>query len=555
MLQHLSIRNVVLISACDIPFEDGLCVLTGETGAGKSILLDALGLAIGMRADSGLLRHGEDQASVTAEFDIRGATETLEVMSDLGLEPDDSLIIRRMLHADGKNRCFANDQPISVAGLKRLGETLVEVHGQHDQRGLLDTRTHLLMIDAYGRLSAEREQVSEAYEIWHAKRMERDAMLARIEDGLREQDYLQHLCDELSALAPQPDEEETLSHLRSTMMQGEKISETIQNALNELQGNADIEAALRTAQRLLMRSAAPMAERFAPAIDALERAQVEVQESLAVLERLQRESEYDPQKLEQIEERLFALKAAGRKYHLPVHELPHLLAEAKAKLDAIDHQHHRIAALDAAVNEARTAYLNAAQKLSDERAGAAGRLQRALMKELAPLKMEACRFRVVQEELTEPHWSAIGTDSMRFEAATNAGQAYAPLHKIASGGELSRFMLALKVALASIKSTRTLIFDEIDTGTGGAVADAIGARLAMLSDHAQVLVVTHLPQVAARGTLHLNIGKTTRKGQTFTQVHVLDVDGRKEELARMLAGAEVTDEARSAANRLMQAAG
>lgn len=566
MLTHLAIRHVVLIEAADIPFTEGLCVLTGETGAGKSILLDALGLALGARADAALVRHGQPQASVTACFDLTQTRRTRAVLRELGLEAEDELVIRRTVQAEGKSRCFVNDQPVSVTALKRIGETLVEIHGQHEQRGLLDMRSHLDLLDDYGGLSEPRAAVADAYESWQAMQRELDQLRRRIAEAEREQDYLQHMADELRALAAEPGEAERLAHERTAMMQGEKRAGLLQDALDELQGEAGqpVEAVLRGVQRLLTRgapagdgggSSSGGVSAFDPVLDALERAQVELQDATAGLERLLEESAYDPQRLEAIEERLFAIKGAARKYQVEPDDLAALCEQAEAQLQTLDTQQHRIAELERSVSDALREYLNDAQELSDARGLAAQRLQKALMKELEPLKMGKCRFRVVQEELAREHWSARGTDHVRFEAATNAGQAYAPLHKIASGGELSRFMLALKVVLSGVKSTPTLIFDEIDTGTGGAVADAIGARLALLSDMAQILTVTHLPQVAARGNHHLFIAKATRGQTTRTTVEVLDVPQRKEELARMLAGADVTDEARGAAQRLMEAAG
>lgn len=556
MLTHLSIRNVVLIESAEIPFDEGLCVLTGETGAGKSILLDALGLALGERAAAQLVRHGERQASVTACFDISHATRARETLIELGFNPEDELVIRRSLSNEGKSRCFINDQPVSVTGLKRLGEALVEIHGQHDQRGLLDMRTHLDLLDAYGGLEESRALTAAAYDDWQAIRDELTRLQRLIEQAEREQDYLRHLVDELDALDAQPGEADALTEARTVMMQGEKLSNTFHEALAELQsGSIPVEAALNAAQRLLLRSNLPGIAQGDAVIEALERAQHEVQLATQGLERLLEEGAYNPQELERTEERLFAIKAAARKYQVEPDGLAALREDAREKLGTLDTQQHRMAALIAAQQEAENAYLAHANQLSEARGLAAQRLQKTLITELDPLKMSKCRFRVVQEELPREHWGPRGTDHVRFEAATNAGQAYAPLHKIASGGELSRFMLALKVVLASLKSTSTLIFDEIDTGTGGAVADAIGARLALLSDNAQILVVTHLPQVAARGNHHLFIAKSTREDTTHTAIRVLDVAERKEELARMLAGAEVTEEARGAAQKLMEAAG
>ncbi|MCI5050022.1 MAG: DNA repair protein RecN [Rickettsiales bacterium] len=555
MLQHLSIRNIVLIETCDINFDDGLCVLTGETGAGKSILLDSLGLALGARAESGLIREGEKQASVTAQFHITPDSESSKALNDLGLEHDDFLIIRRTLSSDGKNRCFINDQPVGVNALRRIGETLVEIHGQHDQRGLLDASTHLDMLDAYGRLEQQRADVAEAYQNWRAMRQEMESLVDRIEESKREQDYLTHMRNELSSLHPQAGEEEELSDYRATMMQSEKLADTIKEAMNDLDGATSVQGALQSAQRVLSRSSLQASSRFEPVVESLERALIEVQDAITQLETVRDETEYDPIRLDEIEERLFALKGAGRKYNTPVDELPALLEDVEEKLSTLENQQYSISALESQVAQARQEFLEAAQIISDARAHAAQRLQRALMKELAPLKMERCRFRVVQEELSETQWNMRGTDAIRFEVATNSGQNYAPMHKIASGGELSRFMLALKVVLSSLKTTPTLIFDEIDTGTGGAVADAIGARLALLSDNLQVLVVTHLPQVAARGTHHLFIEKNAYRDHVNTEVRELSVTERKEELARMLAGATVTDEARGAARRLMEAVG
>jgi DNA repair protein RecN (Recombination protein N) len=528
-------------------------VLTGETGAGKSILLDSLGLALGMRADAGLVRAGQNQASVTATFDIANLEAPRLILQELGLDADDMIIVRRMVAEDGKSRCFINDQSVSVTALKRIGETLVEIHGQHDQRGLLDMRTHMQLVDDYGRHGAAVTRMQSAYLRWQSVRSELQQLRLSIEESIREQDYLRHMAGELRSLDARPGEEEELATLRLTMMQSEKLSETITSALESLQSHPAAETQIQSAQRLLIRAGGNEL-RFQTVIDALERAQVELQEAVGQLESQQRSIPYDQARLEEIEERLFALKAMARKYHVSADELPGLLAEVEGKLTTLDSQSERIAALETQVNAVRADYLAAAQILSDKRAQSAQKLQKALAKELEPLKMGRCRFRVVQEELKEEQWSANGTDSIRFEAATNPGQPYAALHKIASGGELSRFMLALKVVLASVKSTPTLIFDEVDTGTGGAVADAIGARLAILSDTAQVLVVTHLPQVAARGTQHLFIEKSERKKQTQTAVRTLDVAERKEELARMLAGAIVTDEARGAAVKLLEAA-
>lgn len=556
MLQRLSIRHVVLIASCDIEFEEGLCVLTGETGAGKSILLDALGLVLGGRGDAKLIRSGETSASVTAEFDVSGNQDVAAMLEELGLEEAEHLIIRRTLTGDGKTRCLVNDATVSVSGLRRLGELLVEIHGQHDQRGLLDPHSHLLVLDAYGKLETRRAKTTAAYRRWKEARDALYALQADIERAGKEQDYLQHIRRELAELQPQAGEEEQLTSQRTLMMQGEKFASTIADTLAELNTAVPVETALRTAQRILMRSNLQGAEQFAPTVEALERAQLEVQEVTSQLERLRETALYDPAKLEQIEERLFALKAAARKHQVSIAELPALLAEVEGKLDIAEGAQAEMKTVEQRVSVTRTAYMVEARALAEARGKAAQKLQSALVKELSPLKMQRTRFRVVQEELPESQWGSSGTDSVRFEAATNLGQDYAALHKIASGGELSRFMLAMKVVLSQAGSMPTFIFDEVDTGTGGAVADAIGARLSLLADKAQVIVVTHAPQVAARGNHHLFIEKKEKAGQTFTKVTELSVEQRKEELARMLAGAQVTEEARNAASKLMhQAAG
>lgn len=557
MLSRLSIRNIVLIQACDIELSRGLCVLSGETGAGKSILLDALGLALGARGDAGLVRTGEAQGSVTAEFDIAQNHAAKQALAELELEAAESLIIRRGIGADGKTRCLVNDQPVTVAGLKKLGETLVEVHGQHDQRGLQDSTVHRSLLDEYGALGVKRKSVAEAYRTW---KMRADAMAqvkAEIEKTAREQEYLQHMRSELAQLAPQPGEEEALTQQRTTMMQSEKLFDVLNEAIGELNHGKGVTGSLRSAQRILVRS--PLAERFAAVVEGLEKAALEAEEAQYALEKCGHDAAFSPEKLEQVEERLFALKAAGRKYNLPVDELATLYQEVRDKLALIDSQEHRLEQLAREEAEAKEAFKAAAQKLSAERAKAAIKLEKAIMQELAPLKMEHTRFRVRLEPLLEANWSEWGADGVHFECATNVTKGakdvpYAPLNRIASGGELSRFMLAMKVALSSVRSVPTLIFDEIDTGTGGAVAAAIGERLSLLGEAAQVLVVTHLPQVAARGNQHLHVAKQQKAKQVTTTVEALTPEARQEELARMLAGATVTPEARRAAQKLLEPA-
>ncbi len=552
MLTNLTIRNIVLIEQCDISFTRGLCVLTGETGAGKSILLDALGLVLGTRAETRLIRHGKDRASVGAVFDISDNKDAKTILDELGIEQADELVIRRAITPDGKTKCFVNDTPVGVAALKSLGSTLVEVHGQHDGQGLLDPSTHREILDLYGELQDAGEKVAEAHGRWASSRENLEEAQKKIEAAEREKDYLQHMQKELSNLSPKPDEETELAEKRTQMMQSEKLAEALNDALTELRSGKGTIGMLSSAQRILSRSA--LNASFTAAIEYLERASNEIQEAENSIENILRDSQYDPAKLEQIEERLFTLRAVARKYNVTPDQLPVLLSEVNEKLGSLSHQEHQLAALQQALEKAKSDYQSAAEKLSKARKKAAGNLEKAVMGELDSLKMGATKFSIVIEALPEDRWSSNGIDFVQFQAATNKGASLAPLHKIASGGELSRFMLAMKVALARVKSTSSIIFDEIDTGTGGAVADAIGKRLARLGQTHQVLVVTHLPQVAALGNHHLLILKEEKSKATYTQVRVLSAGERKEELARMLAGAEITSEARKAAEKLLQAA-
>ena len=555
MLKELAIRNIVLIDACDIVLASGLCVLTGETGAGKSILLDALGLALGGRFEARLLRNGAASASVSATFDIVRNESAKAALAELGLEDTDEIIVRRTLSADGKTRCFINDAAVSVGGLKSLGDTLIEIHGQHDGRGLLDPATHRLILDAYGGLEPLVDVTQAAYKQWrHCLDLVSQAQSA-LEAAAREKEYLQHMQKELSALAPQEGEEETLADTRTRMMQSEKLAETLNDARNELLAGKGAAGMLASSQRILTRSALGADGRFAAVVELLERAGEELAEAETQIEKLLGAAEYNPSKLEQIEERLFLLRGVARKYTTDAHGLVQLLAEVSGKLESLKHGQHHLQELEQAAKNAGALYVKQAQKLSTARGKAAKSLEKAVALELGSLKMAATVFKVALDALPEERFSPSGIDAVQFLAATNKGTALAPLHKIASGGELSRFMLAMKVALAKIKSTPTLIFDEIDTGTGGAVADAIGQRLAKLSEFQQVLVVTHLPQVAARGSHHLRVLKEEKRGLTFTRVDTLSSQSRSEEIARMLAGETVTSEARKAAEKLLQAAG
>ncbi|MBV1797111.1 DNA repair protein RecN [Siccirubricoccus sp. G192] len=554
MLASLAIRDVVLIERLDLSFGPGLTVLTGETGAGKSILLDSLGLACGMRAEAGMVRLGQSQCSVAAGFLPPEGHPAFSLLADQEIEPEEMLVLRRVVQADGRSRAFVNDQPVAVALLRRLAATLVEVQGQHDQVGLADPATHAGLLDAFGGLEPRRQAVATAWRAWRDAERALTEARAAIAAAQRDEEFLRHAVEELSALAPEEGEEEELSRERQRLQQGERRNETIATAMSELQprdrrrgGPGD---ALRGAARALERLPAPN-EEAQPILTHLAIAQDALAEAETLLERLLQEGGPDPRRLEQLEDRLFGLRAAGRKHGVPVVELPALLASLKERLGALDAGTGRVAALEATAKAARAAYLAAGQALSEARREAAGRLEAALAKELPPLKLDRARFVVEVAAREESGWAADGLDRVTFLVSTNPGQAPGRLEKIASGGELSRLMLALKVVLARGSPVPTLIFDEVDAGIGGATAAAVGDRLARVAERLQVLVVTHSPQVAARGAQQLRVAKRLKGERAATLVEPLDKRERREEIARMLAGERVTDAARAAADSLL----
>jgi len=552
MLTALSIRNIVLIEALDLDFAAGLGVLTGETGAGKSILLDSLGLALGMRADSGLVRHGEAQASVTATFEPGEAAPRLAALAEesgLSLEPGEPLIIRRTLKADGGSRAFLNDQPCSAALLREIGAMLVEIHGQHDDRGLLNPSGHRALLDSFGR--CDGAGVTGAHEAWRTAANALERAREDVAHAVRDRDYLTHVVAELTAFAPEPGEEEALASERAAMQKGAKLGEDL-TAIGDLLGGSDGGLAqLRQAARRLDRIA-PEHETLAEALAALDRAVIEASEAEEALERAGEALSFDPARLEAVETRLFDLRALARKHQVAADDLAALAEELAGRLARIEAGAEGLAGLERAERQARVAYEAAARALSVQRTEAAARLDAAVAGELAPLKLDAARFRTVIDPLAETQWGPQGMDRVEFTISTNPGAPFAPLIKIASGGELSRFILALKVALAEQGGARTMIFDEIDRGVGGAVASAIGERLARLATGFQLLVVTHSPQVAARGAGHMLIAKSSDGIVTRTDVRPLDEAGRREEIARMLSGADITAEARAQADRLLE---
>ena len=556
MLTQLSIRNVVLIEALDLEFGAGLGVLTGETGAGKSILLDSLGLALGARADSGLVRNGEAQASVSATFEVPvSGHRAVNLLADNGIdvEPGEPLIIRRLVKADGGSRAFINDQACSAALLREVGGALVEIHGQHDDRGLLNPRGHRSLLDSYGR--CDTGAVAGAYAAWRAAADRLETSREAVDVAARDRDYLTHAVDELSRFAPEPGEEAALADERATMQKGARLADDLSAVTDCLTGSDGGLAQLRQAARRLDR----IVHEYDPLADvlaALDRAVIEAGEAEDRLAGAAEALSFDPARLDDIETRLFDLRGLARKHQVQPDELATLRDEMAAKLAAIEGGEEHLAALEAQVAQSAAAYVQAAQALSAVRRDAAIRLDAAVAAELAPLKLDAARFRTVVAPLDEGQWTAHGLDRVEFEISTNPGAPFAPLVKIASGGELSRFILALKVALAEQGGADTLIFDEIDRGVGGAVASAIGDRLARLAQSNQILVVTHSPQVAARGAGHMLIAKSnaSENGGTVTRtsVHPLGDGERREEIARMLSGAEITFEARAQAERLLE---
>jgi DNA repair protein RecN (Recombination protein N) len=555
VLVGLGIRDIVLIERLDLALKPGLNVLTGETGAGKSILLDSLGLALGRRADSGIVRQGAAQGTVTAEFDLPPRHPAVAALEDLGIEASDSLILRRIVGADGRSRAFVNDQPVGVAALRRIGDLLVEIHGQNDEQGLLDPATHRAVLDEFGGHGAMLAAVRTA----HAALQETQAQLRDAEANAAraqaEEDFIRHAAKELRTLDPQPDEEASLAARRSLLQQADKIAAALKDADAALNDNGGIASRLRVAMRALERVAERAGGKLDATLGALDRALTEVAEASGALDSATAALELDPNALEKAEERLFALRAAARKHGVPVDGLAGLRASFEARLAAIEDGGAALARLAKAAKAAEETYRAAAEKLSAGRKKAAAKLDRAVARELEPLRMGSARFITDLAALERADWAADGMDRVRFVVATNPGAPAGPIARIASGGELSRFMLALKAALAARGDAVTLVFDEVDRGVGGATAHAVGERLAGLAQQVQVLVVTHSPQVAARGNAHWRIAKEVRgKGAssaTTTSVSALDDAARKEEIARMLAGATVTDAARAAAASLM----
>jgi len=555
MLARLSIRDIVLIERLDIDFASGLSVLTGETGAGKSILLDAFALALGARGDASLVRHGGEQGQVTASFDVAPGHPAWSILAANDIAAGDELILRRVQLSDGRTRAFVNDQPVSVQVLKSLGTALVEIHGQHDERALVDVATHRMLLDAFGGLEADVVETGRAWSDWRAAVEAFDAHRARVEQATREADWLRHAVEELKTLAPVAGEETTLAARRTAMMQAEKVAGDLRDAHDAVAGARSAVPMLASAVRRLERRAAQAPALIEPAVKSLDTALHSLEDARTHLEAALRAADHDPRELERIEERLFALRAAARKYNVAVDELAALAARYAGDLATLDAGAQELGRLEARARDAEARYRAFASGLSASRRRAGAKLDKAVSAELKPLKLERARFSTeIASELSAA--GPGGFDRVEFWVQTNPGTRPGPLMRVASGGELARFLLALKVVLYDRGSAPTLIFDEVDTGVGGAVADAIGVRLARLATRVQVIAVTHAPQVAARADRHYLISKDTldRGKRVATRVNEVAAERRREEIARMLAGAEITEEARAAAERLIRAA-
>lgn len=551
MLSRLSIRNVVLIEALDIEFQSGLTVLTGETGAGKSILLDALGLALGSRADFGLIRNEADRASVTAEFEIEADHPVWDVLSEIGIDRADSLILRRQLRSDGKSPAHINDEAVSVNLLRQIGDMLVEIQGQFEGRGLLDPTTYLPLID---RAAGHQDALSTTARLWvelKAARAELEQMTDRLARAREEEDWLRDAVEQLDILAPASGEEDQLAAERQRHMHSTRIAEALQQAHVMLSDEEGISHMAGRAQAILERQAEVAAGALDPAIEALDRAVSELTEAESLLTEIGEQLDGDPNRLAEIDERLHQIRTQARKHKIEADELPALHETLIAQLAEMDDQSGALARLRQAEQDCLTAFKAQAEHLSAQRRQVAERLDQAVMAELPPLKLEAAAFQTDIQTLTDDRWSATGWDRVSFQARTNPGMPAGPIDKIASGGELARFLLALKVVLSENEPPKTLIFDEVDSGVGGAVAAAVGARLARLGQKMQTLVITHSPQVAGNGNQHLKIAKYQTDDQVFSSTASLSQVERREEIARMLSGDQITEAARSAAAQLL----
>lgn len=558
MLESLSINNIVLIDKLNIQLDKGLCVLTGETGSGKSILLDALGLVIGYRSNSRLLRNGESMGSVVAEFNITSNKDCKELLKELDIGFDDSIIIRRILYSDGRSKAFINDVQVTQSFLQNVGETLVEIHGQNEQVGLLNSSMHRDILDDFGNLNEKRNIVSKIYDNMKNSKDKLDEILKKKNDNEKEQDYLKHIINEIESLNIQPNEEQELADKRIVMMNKEKVLNVLNDVKDIIDGQNNVDKALSSAQHTISRGIA-LGENlmgdgknaFEDIVENLEQASININEVISKIDEIFNNLGFDNDTLETVEERLFAIRGLARKLNIQPDMILDLKVELEKKLSFLENQEVFISDLEKEVSELKNQFLKEAKELSELRKTTAKKLANELMNELKPLKMEKTIFNVDFKELDENNWNRNGIDSIKFIASTNPGMPMCELSKIASGGELSRFMLALKVVLSNVKSVPTIIFDEIDTGISGAVAEAVGDRLKKLGNNLQVLVVTHHAQVASKGNYHLKVRKQQSENKTTTIVDVLNIDDRIKEIARMFSGEVITDEALMVAKKML----
>lgn len=558
MLENLSINNIVLIDKLNIHLENGLCVLTGETGSGKSILLDALGLAIGYRSNSKLLRNGEDKGSVIAVFDIANNQNCKILLDELGIEYDNNIIIRRILYSDGRSKAFINDIQVTQSFLQNVGETLVEIHGQNEQIGLLNSSNHREILDQFGNLIDKRKQLSNIFEKMKNANNQLEDLLSKKDNIEKEKDYLKHIINEIEALNLHENEEQELAEKRILMMNKEKVLNVLNEVKDNLEGQYNIDKGISSAQHTLSRGIRlgdnlleNNKNAFEEIVENLEQASININEALSKIETIFNTLGFDNNTLESVEDRLFAIRGLARKLNIQPDLILNLKTELEEKLSNLENQEVVIGDLEKEVKELKNNFLANAKELSNLRKETAIKLQNELMAELKPLKMEKTVFNVEFKELDENNWNKYGIDSIRFLASTNPGTPMNELSKIASGGELSRFMLALKVVLSKVNSVPTMIFDEIDTGISGAVAEAVGERLKKLGQTLQVLVVTHHAQVASKGNYHLKVQKEQQNDKTNTNVIVLEGKDRINEIARMFSGEIITEDALKVAEKML----
>lgn len=547
MLRALEIRDMLIIDRLELDLRPGLNVLTGETGAGKSILLDSLGFVLGWRGRAELVRAGAERGEVVAEFEIADGHPVHAILEEAGLPGGDTLMLRRVNTQDGRKTAWVNDRRCSGDVLRQLSDHLVELHGQHDDRGLLDPKGHRALLDQFAGLSTPKADVRSKWQAAHKAQKSLSQAQAALAEMKAEEEFLRHAVAELDTLDPQPGEDAELDARRRLMQGAERVREDVKRAYQAL-GSDGAEGAMGDASRWLEGAVAEIGQPLEEPLAALARAMGELGEAVSGVERCLDQLSFDPHELEQIEERLFAIRALARKHGVTADELGSFANDLRAKMEALDAGEGNIATLESAAREARAAYDTAAKSLSDVRRSAATQLDSAVMRELAPLKMERAVFTTV---ITDDQPGPEGIDAVSFQVATNPGAPAGPLAKIASGGELSRFLLALKVCLSSDDSQITMIFDEIDRGVGGATADAVGRRLSALAEGGQILVVTHSPQVAALGAHHWRVEKRVENDVTLSTVVPLDADERIDEIARMVSGDTITDPAREAARALL----